>query len=99
MNHSLPDLLQRIRLKTSRLMAEKQDLENQIAALKTEIDRLTADLVSEKNRTGQLAEQNKIVNIAVSLQNKNTDKEELKRLVNRYIREIDECIRLIGETH
>lgn len=91
--------IQVIRAKVVRLLADKQALEKQVSALKQELESLNARLQEEKILARSLEEQNKIANIAVSLQEKRADKEEITLIINRYIRDIEECIRLIGEKH
>jgi hypothetical protein len=99
MSGEMNQQIQVIRAKVARLLADKQALEKQVKTLLQELETLNARLQKEKILTRTLEEQNKIVNIAVALQDKSADKAEIALVINRYIRDIEECIRLIGEKH
>jgi len=89
--------LDEIKLKVAKLLSElharkirETDLEKQNLELKNIIE-------NQKNTILILEERNKIIKLAESLSNSKTDIHELKKKVNEYIKEIDECIRLLSD--
>jgi hypothetical protein len=57
---------------------------------------LRKQLLEQKNTIISIEERNKIVKLAESLKNSGNSR-ELKKLLSGYIRDIDECIRLLSE--
>lgn len=87
-----------ISLKVKQLIKERQLLLDQVNTLENENKRLQNEISSQKNTITALEERNKIVKLAESLRDSGgNDVRELKKVLNEYIRDIDECIRLLGE--
>lgn len=87
-----------ISLKVKQLLKERQLLLDQVNTLENENKRLQNEISSQKNTITSLEERNKIVKLAESLRDSGgNDVRELKKVLNEYIRDIDECIRLLGE--
>ena len=86
-----------IKLKVAKLLKEHDELKQRYAALETAHHSLKITLENQKNTLSELEERNKIIKLADSLLNSTGDSRELKRKLNEYIREIDECIRLLSD--
>jgi FtsZ-binding cell division protein ZapB len=84
-----------IKLKVVKLLQTVTLLEKRCEALQNENLSLKNELESQKNSIKALAETNKMLNIAEILHQRD-EKRDLKKLVNAYIKEIDECIRLLS---
>lgn len=91
-------VIQEIRLKVNKLLTEQEGLRERLKKLQSRVIELENELAEQKNTTKALAEQNKIVKLAVSLGNSDQAKPELRKMINGYIREIEECIRLVGDS-
>ena len=85
-----------IHLKVERLLAERDLLEQRLKQVELDNDKLRKKLLEQKNTIISIEEKNKIVKLAESLKNSG-DSRELKKLLSGYIRDIDECIRLLSE--
>jgi hypothetical protein len=90
-------LAQEIKLKVLRLIAQKEQLLAQIELLIQENNALKSEIQLQKNTIETLQTQNKIVKLAEILPSTDEDKHELKKQLNVYIKQIDECIRLLSE--
>ncbi len=90
-------LAQEIKLKVLRLIAQKEQLLEQIQLLIQENNALKSEIQQQKNTIETLQTQNKIVKLAEILPSTDEDKQELKKQLNVYIKQIDECIRLLSE--
>lgn len=90
-------IAQEIKLKVLRLIAQKEQLLEQIQLLIQENNALKSEIQQQKNTIETLQTQNKIVKLAEILPSTDEDKHELKRQLNVYIKQIDECIRLLSE--
>lgn len=90
-------IAQEIKLKVLRLMAQKEQLLEQIQLLIQENNALKSEIQQQKNTIETLQTQNKIVKLAEILPSTDEDKQELKKQLNVYIKQIDECIRLLSE--
>lgn len=84
-----------IKLKVIKLLQRVDDLEKRYNTLQNENKLLKTALEDQKNTNKALAETNKMLKIAETLEQSN-DTRELKKLVNGYIKEIDECLRLLS---
>lgn len=84
-----------IKLKVIKLLQRMDDLEKRYDTLQNENKLLKNALEDQKNTNKALAETNKMLKIAETLQ-QSDDTRELKKLVNGYIKEIDECLRLLS---
>jgi hypothetical protein len=90
-------ITEEIKLKVVRLLKELNSLNARCKELEAENENLKNTLESQKNTIIALEDQNKISKIAESLAFSKGDIQDLKRKVNEYIREIDECIRLLSD--
>lgn len=90
-------IAQEIKLKVLRLIAQKEQLLEQIQLLIQENNTLKSEIQQQKNTIETLQTQNKIVKLAEILPSTDDDKQELKKQLNVYIKQIDECIRLLSE--
>ena len=90
-------IAQEIKLKVLRLIAQKEQLLEQIQLLIQENNVLKSEIQQQKNTIQTLQTQNKIVKLAEILPSTDEDKQELKKQLNVYIKQIDECIRLLSE--
>ncbi len=84
-----------IKLKVIKLLRKMEQLENKCNVLEAENLELKNTISEQKNSMKALEETNKMLKIAEIL-NLQDDKRELKKLVNGYIKEIDECLRLLS---
>jgi hypothetical protein len=84
-----------IKLKVIRLLQRVDELEKSCAAVKEENKLLKNLLEDQKNSNKALAETNKMLKIAETLDQSDNNR-DLKKLVNGYIKEIDECLRLLS---
>lgn len=90
-------IAQEIKLKVLRLITQKEQLLAQIQLLIQENNALKSEIQQQKNTIETLQTQNKIVKLAEILPSTDEDKHELKKQLNVYIKQIDECIRLLSE--
>ncbi len=86
-----------IGLKVKKLLEEKKELESRMNELENENKRLQAEIADQKNTITSLEEKNKIVKLAESLRDSGGNIQELKKKLNEYIHDIDECIRLLSD--
>ncbi len=84
-----------IKLKVIKLLQKVEALEKREETLKAEYVQLKNALEVQKNSTKALEETNKMLKIAETLSNQN-DKRELKKMITGYLKEIDECLRLLS---
>ena len=84
-----------IKLKVIKLLQRVNDLEKELEAVHNENKQLKNSLEDQKNTNKALAETNKMLKIAETL-HQSDDTRELKKLINGYIKEIDECLRLLS---
>lgn len=77
--------------RTTDLVAENRSLKSKIATLEEQ-------LAERKEAHSSLSEQFEIIRMARSMEGQNGGEhaEELKQKINEYIREIDQCLKLIG---
>lgn len=84
-----------IKFKVIKLLYKMEQLESKCNELKIENTELKNSITVQKNSMKALEETNKMLKIAETLNNQ-YDKQELKKLVTGYIKEIDECLRLLS---
>jgi len=89
--------LDEIKLKIVKLLLELNEKKGREKELEKVNHDLKNTIENQKNTILRLEEQNKIIKLAESLSNSKTDIHELKKSVNEYIKEIDECIRLLSD--
>jgi hypothetical protein len=90
-------IAQEIKLKVLRLIAQKEQLLKQIQLLTADNNLLKSEIQQQKNTIQTLQTQNKIVKLAEILPSTGVDRLELKKQLHVYIKQIDECIRLLSE--
>jgi predicted RNase H-like nuclease (RuvC/YqgF family) len=84
-----------IKLKVVRLLQQVESLEKKCKMLEDENQILKNKLEDQKNTIGTLEETNKLIKIAGTLDHSDENR-ALRKLVNGYIREIDECLRVLS---
>ncbi len=86
-----------IRLKVIKLLAETEQLKKDLANALQAQETLRLALEVQTKRAENLEDQNKISKLADGIQLGTQDKTELKNSINRYVREIDECLKLLNQ--
>ncbi len=84
-----------IKLKIVALLEQYQLLERDMEALRKENRNLQQILLNQTKRTEIVEERNKISKLADGIQLSKQDITDVKLKINRYIREIDECLKLL----
>lgn len=92
---ALDSIAAEIKFKVIGLLERLNALENRCNSLEQENIELQKQLLIQKNSTKALEETNKLLKIAETLNNAD-DKLELKKLVQTYLNDIDECLRLLS---
>lgn len=90
-------IFQAIELKVSKLLAENKQLLHELEELKKSESILKSEIQQQKNTIETLQTQNKISKLAEMLSSTKEDKKVLKQKLNTYVKQIDECIRLLSE--
>jgi len=98
MDEKLVRLVAELEGKINVLISKNIALLDQANSLTNKIHRLEAELDSQKKAMSEAEEQNKIVKIAETLKQSGRSNDELLGMINHYLRELDECIRLIGDS-
>ena len=86
-----------IKLKVLKLLSELNEKKVEIKELEKQNLDLKSTIENQKKSILILEDRNKIIKLAESLSNSKSDIQELKKSVNEYIKEIDECIRLLSD--
>lgn len=91
--------LQSLSVKVSKIIAEKRLLTNKNLQLEKELEDLKTQLAAEKQKTVELNNKMKIIKLAQNIGSGESGNEstELKRKINEYIKEIDNCIAILNE--
>ena len=84
-----------IKLKIVALLEQYQLLERDMEALRKENRNLQQILLNQTKRTEIVEERSKISKLAEGIQLSKQDITDVKLKINRYIREIDECLKLL----
>lgn len=93
--HKLTDLGERaayLNQKTSTLVEENRQLKERL--------RLLQQNIAEKNQImNELQDQYNILKLAKNIEggDQNENAEELRKKINKYLREIDQCLKLLGD--
>ncbi|MBW7844784.1 MAG: hypothetical protein H3C45_03905 [Bacteroidia bacterium] len=90
-------IFQAIELKVNKLLAENKQLLHELEELKKSESILKSEIQQQKNTIETLQTQNKISKLAEMLSSTKEDKKVLKQKLNTYVKQIDECIRLLSE--
>ena len=86
-----------IELKVVKLLNERDELKKRYLEALKHTQELEQNIQIHKNTIANLAEKNKLLKIASEIDSTGEDKKELKLKINQYIRELDECIRLLSD--
>lgn len=78
-------------------MEELQMLRNEVNQLKIEKEKLKKEIVEKQQSIEILEEKNKIAKLAEGIHLSKLDMKSVKTEINRQLREIDECIRLLNQ--
>jgi len=78
-------------------MEELQMLRNEVNQLKNEKEKLKKEIVEKQQSIEILEEKNKIAKLAEGIHLSKLDMKSVKTEINRQLREIDECIRLLNQ--
>lgn len=98
MSHPDPAIsAQQIKLKVIRLLAEKAELLKQLETLSAKNELLKTEVQEQKNTIQTLQTQNKMVKLAEMLPSDADERQELRKILHAYIRQVDDCIRLLSE--
>ncbi|MFY8021559.1 MAG: hypothetical protein ACOVP1_10185 [Bacteroidia bacterium] len=89
--------LQEIKLKVIYLVEELQTLKKEVNELKKEKEKLKKELEEKQQSIEILEEKNKIAKLAEGIHLSKLDMKSVKTEINRQLREIDECIRLLNQ--
>ena len=90
-------IIQNIRNKTEKLLANNQSLRNDILKLNNRVNELEKLLILQRETIKDLEEKNKMLKIANSLSSDSEDKKALKLKINEFIREIDRSMSLLND--
>ena len=90
-------IIQNIRNKTEKLVANNQSLRNDILKLNNRVNELEKLLILQRETIKDLEEKNKMLKIANSLSSDSEDKKALKLKINEFIREIDRSMSLLND--
>lgn len=90
-------IAEEIKLKVIKLLAQKAELLQRVEALSRDNEALKTEIQQQKNTIETLQTQNKIVKIAEMQPSDSGERQELKKMLNTYIRHIDDCIRLLSD--
>ncbi|MCG9881557.1 MAG: CLPTM1 family protein [Bacteroidia bacterium] len=85
-----------IKLKIQTLLKQQESLKMQLLEAEKEIDSLKEIISDQTKRIEILEDKNKISKLADGIQLGKRDNKELKLAINSYIREIDECLKLLN---
>lgn len=98
MDSPLTQRLQAIQNKVKALTLGNAKLKAANAELADEVKLLKLALENEANKIAELNNKIKIIKLAQNIgESENPDKTELKRKINEYIKEIDNCIALLND--
>jgi hypothetical protein len=86
-----------IKLRINGLILLSESLKNELETVKSEKKELEKKLLEKEQTIENLKEKNKISKIAVGIQLSKQDLKSVKLEIDRQIREIDECIRLLNQ--
>jgi hypothetical protein len=78
-------------------MEELQMLRNEVNQLKNEKEKLKKEIIEKQQSIEILEEKNKIAKLAEGIHLSKLDMKSVKTEINRQLREIDECIRLLNQ--
>jgi hypothetical protein len=83
-------------LKVKALLKQQQNLQNELLLVQAENEKLKKLLADQTKRIEILEDKNKISKLADGIQLGKRDVTDLKLAINQYIRDIDECLKLLN---
>jgi chaperonin cofactor prefoldin len=86
-----------IRLKVSALLQQVTQLQKKLEEAHLEREKLEIKLQEQTKKLEILEDKNKISKLAVGIQLGKHHKLEMKQAINQYVREIDECLKLLNQ--
>ena len=89
--------LEHIRLKVLKLKQMHEELQLQNEQLAAQVERLQSELAIQKNRTDAAEESNKMLKLAQPITLSSTEIQEKKKILDEFISDIDQCIRLLSD--
>lgn len=97
MNDSVLHSLQVSKSKLIHVLEEFAALQTSLAEARQKVKTLEQQLESEKNTRLVLTEQNKIAKLADAMLKNGADAGELEKTIDKHIRNINTCIRLLSD--
>lgn len=85
-----------IKLKVQALLQQQEALKRELLLVQTEANNLREIVSEQTKRIEILEDKNKISKLADGIQLGKQDKLEMKQAINQYVREIDECLKLLN---
>jgi hypothetical protein len=85
-----------IKLKVQALLQQQEVLKRELLLVQTEANNLREIVSEQTKRIEILEDKNKISKLADGIQLGKRDVTELKLAINGYLREIDECLKLLN---
>jgi hypothetical protein len=85
-----------IKLKVQALLQQQEALKRELLLVQTEANNLREIVSEQTKRIEILEDKNKISKLADGIQLGKRDVTELKLAINGYLREIDECLKLLN---
>lgn len=92
----LPEKFSLIKLKVKALLQQQEALKNELLLVQAEVDKWREIATEQTKRIEILEDKNKISKLADGIQLGKRDVTELKLAINSYLREIDECLKLLN---
>ena len=89
--------LEQIRLKVLKMKEMHQEVLLHNVRLQAEVEDLRLALAEQKNRAQAAEESNKLLKLAQPISQTSTEIEEKEKLLNQFISDIDQCIRLLSD--
>lgn len=89
--------LEYIRLKVLKLKQMHEELELQNERLAVQVEQLQSELAIQKNRADAVEESNKMLKLAQPITLSSTEIQEKKKILDEFISDIDQCIRLLSD--
>ncbi len=85
-----------IKLKVTALLSQVNSLEHTIDKQRKDLKNMEEALLLQTKRAEILEDKNKISKLADGIQLGKQDITEVKKSINQYVREIDECLKLLN---
>ena len=85
-----------IKLKVQALLQQQEALKRELLLVQTEANNLREIVSEQTKRIEILEDKNKISKLADGIQLGKRDVTDLKLAINQYIRDIDECLKLLN---